>query len=265
MTESQNLPDYVLNPNAVLHDTNAAWRYGSPPNYTKTRDYYERTKQNTHKAASLPSLVSNLVKNWEIEASFKTSLSDWRTINPETYTFSLNGGPAQRGEHMLRVGTYNALLTSNEYYDPAENDFEQSHKAFKRMMPIFAWEVTDVYTGPPIVVFRWRHWGVMRGDYVGRNCTIELVGLWHGSLADQILNGTRDGQTVEIKAHGGSIEIQGIVVAKVNDKLQLEKIDVWYDPMDIFRQIARENAEKAGEGTDCAGAGECPVFRGAHA
>ncbi|KAL4800778.1 hypothetical protein BDV19DRAFT_383795 [Aspergillus venezuelensis] len=245
MTESQNLPDYVLDPNAVLHDTDAtAWRYGSPPNYTKTRDYYERTKQNTHTATSLPSLVSNLVKNWEIEASFKTSLSDWRTIDPETYTFSLNGGPAQRGEHMLAVGTYNALLTPNRYYDSAQNNFEESHKAFKRMMPTFAWEVTDVYCGPPVVVFRWRHWGVMAGDYVGRN---------------------GHGETVRIKAHGGPIEIEGIVVAKVNEKLQLEKIDVWYDPLDIFRQIAREHGEgKVVGGKDsaggAAGAGTCPVF-----
>ena len=44
MTETQNIPDYVLDPNAVLHDTDAAWRYGKPPDYTKTRDYYERSK-----------------------------------------------------------------------------------------------------------------------------------------------------------------------------------------------------------------------------
>ncbi|KAL4929918.1 uncharacterized protein BDV17DRAFT_260382 [Aspergillus undulatus] len=242
MTESQGLPDYVLDPDAVLHDTDAAWRHGKPPDYTKTRAYYERTKQKTHEATSLPDLVSNLVKNWEVEASFKTSLSDWRTIAPETYTFSLNGGEAQPGEHMLEVGTYNALLTPNKYYDPGQNDFAESHKAFKRMMPTFAWEVKEVYSGPPVVAFRWRHWGVMANDYVGRN---------------------EDGETIRIKAHGGPIEIEGIVIAKVNDKLQLEKIDVWFDPMDMFRQIAREEGKvRTGDVVDTAGAGACPVLGG---
>lgn len=126
-------------------------------------------KQMTHEAGSLPDLVSNLVKNWEIEASFKTSLDDWRTIDHSKYTFSLNGGPPQTGDHMLQVGTYNALLTSSSYYDPEHNDFSTSHKAFKRMMPTFAWEVLEVYSGPPVVIFKWRHWGYMKNDYIGYN------------------------------------------------------------------------------------------------
>ncbi|KAL4912139.1 hypothetical protein BDW62DRAFT_206742 [Aspergillus aurantiobrunneus] len=219
-----DLPDYVLDPNAVLNDTDASWRHGKPPSYTKTREYYEKTKTTTHEPSSLPDLVSNLVKNWEIEASFKTSLSEWRTISQDNYSFSLNGGPEQPGEHMLEVGTYNALITANKYYDPAQNDFDTSHKAFKRMMPTFAWEVKEVYSGPPVVVFRWRHWGVMRDDYVGRD---------------------GQGEVVRIKAHGGLIDIEGIVVARVNEKLQLEKIDVWFDPMEMFRQIARECASPA--------------------
>lgn len=47
-------------------------------------------KTKNHEAASLPSLVENLVKNWEIEASFKTSISDWRTIDRPNYTFAIN-------------------------------------------------------------------------------------------------------------------------------------------------------------------------------
>ncbi|KAL4740623.1 hypothetical protein BDV11DRAFT_90122 [Aspergillus similis] len=242
----RTLPDYVLNPNAVLSDTTASWRYGRLPDYTKTREFYEKTKTTSHPATSLASLVQNLVKNWEIEASFKTSLDDWRTISPETYTFSLNGGPAQPGEHMLRVGTYNALINANEYYDPEQNDFEGSHKAFKRMMPTFAWEVKEVYCGPPVVVARWRHWGVMKGDYVGRNGR---------------------GEVVRVKAHGGMIDIEGIVVAKVNEKLQLEKVDVWFDPMEMFRQIAREEqGEELSRGDSATAApgdlaGACPVMR----
>jgi len=100
----------------------------------------------SHPQGSLPSLVENLVKNWEIEASFKPKLSDWRTIDQEKYTFAMNGGAPQNGEHMVTVGTYNAIITPNEYYSPEHSDFAASHKAFKRMMPMFAWEVLEVYS-----------------------------------------------------------------------------------------------------------------------
>jgi hypothetical protein len=114
-------------------------------------------------------MVENLVKNWEVEASFKTRLQDLRTIDYENYTFSMNGERPQTAEHMLKVGTYNAIIQSNEYYCPKYSDFASSHKTFKRMMPTFAWEVIEVYSGPPQVSFKWRHWGVMKHDYVGFN------------------------------------------------------------------------------------------------
>ena len=126
-------------------------------------------KSMNHKAGSLPNLVENLVKNWEVEASFKPRLKDWRTIDAENYSFAINGGKPQTAEHMLKVGTYNAIIAPNDYYSPEHSDFASSHKTFKRMMPTFAWEVLEVYSGPPHVSFRWRHWGTMKNDYVGFN------------------------------------------------------------------------------------------------
>jgi hypothetical protein len=185
-TETPGLPDYVLDPNAVLKDT-AAWRYGQAPDYSNTRKVFEAStfipssstrsishssrtaKTMHHEAGSLPDLVQNLVKNWEIEASFKTSFQDWRTVDPRVYTFAINGGPPRPAEHMLSVGTYNAIIAPNQFYSPDNSDLASSHKTFKRMMPTFAWEVLEVYSGPPKVAFRWRHWGTMKNDYVGFN------------------------------------------------------------------------------------------------
>lgn len=47
-----------------------------------------------------------------------------------------------------------------------------------------------------------------------------------------------------MKAHGGAIDIQGVTVAAVNDKLQLQSIRTWFDPMDMFRQIAPDGVVK---------------------
>ena len=38
------LPDYLLDPNAVLNDTGANWRYGQPPDYSSTRKVYGESK-----------------------------------------------------------------------------------------------------------------------------------------------------------------------------------------------------------------------------
>jgi hypothetical protein len=56
-----------------------------------------------HEAASLPQLVENLVKNWEVEASFKTTIDDWRTIDRPNYSFAINSSEAQNAENMLKV------------------------------------------------------------------------------------------------------------------------------------------------------------------
>jgi hypothetical protein len=49
---------------------------------------------------------------------------------------------------------------------------------------------------------------------------------------------------VTAKAHGGAIDIQGVTVATVNDKLQLQSVRTWFDPMDMFRQIAPNGVVK---------------------
>jgi hypothetical protein len=37
-------PDYALNPDAVLNDTSVTWRYGKPPDYSKTRRVWAASK-----------------------------------------------------------------------------------------------------------------------------------------------------------------------------------------------------------------------------
>lgn len=204
-------------------------------------------KKMAHQAASLPSLVENLVKNWEIEASFKPELSDWRTIDHANYSFAINGGPPQTAEYMLEVGTYNAIIAPNQFYSPANSDFASSHKTFKRMMPTFAWEVLEVYSGPPTVAFKWRHWGQMKNDYVGFNefvfpTHLPFSPLWpvqkplHYILTKWAKNSK--GEKITAKAHQGPIEIEGVTVAQVDEQVRLQRVETWFDPLEMFRQTA---------------------------
>ncbi|OAF62194.2 hypothetical protein VC83_01030 [Pseudogymnoascus destructans] len=198
-------------------------------------------KTKNHETASLPFLVENLVKNWEIEASFKPDISDWRTIDHSNYTFSVNGGPPQSAEHMLSVGTYNAIIAPNEFYSPEHADFASSHKTFKRMMPAFAWEVLEVYSGPPLVAFKWRHWGEMKRDYV--------------SLNDK-------GEKVTVPAHGATIDIQGVTIARVNASMQIQSIETFFDPLEMFRQIAPNGIPGKTTVAPEGGAEACPFLAG---
>jgi len=63
----------------------------------------------------------------------------------------------------------------------------------------------------------------MKNDYVGIN---------------------NKGEKVTAKAHGGPIDIQDVTVATVNDKVQLQSVRTWFDPMDMFRQIAPNGVVK---------------------
>lgn len=46
------------------------------------------------------------------------------------------------------------------------------------------------------------------------------------------------GEKITAKAHGGTIDIEGVTVAQVDDKVRLQKVETWFDPMEMFRQIA---------------------------
>jgi hypothetical protein len=42
-TEAPGLPDYVLDADAVLKDTNVNWRHGRAPDYSKTRKIWSES------------------------------------------------------------------------------------------------------------------------------------------------------------------------------------------------------------------------------
>ncbi len=65
-----SVPDLLTDPNAVLLDR-AQWRHGVAPDYTKANASFAAEKTKDWEKGSLQDMVSNLVKNWEKEASYK--------------------------------------------------------------------------------------------------------------------------------------------------------------------------------------------------
>lgn len=52
------------------------------------------------------------------------------------------------------------------------------------------------------------------------------------------------GDKVTAKAHGGPIDIEGVTIARVDDKLRLQAVDTWFDSLQMFRQIAPDGVVK---------------------
>lgn len=140
--------------------------------------------------------------------------------------------------HMSKVGTYNAVIPPNEFYSSEHSDFNSSHKTFKRMMPTFAWEVLEVYSGPPVIAFKWRHWGEMKADYVGFN-EYELDSRYYETMNVQ-LTLCSEGERVTAKAHGGKIDFSGMTIARLTPEYKIKALEVWYDPLEMFRQITTD-------------------------
>jgi hypothetical protein len=55
---------------------------------------------------------------------------------------------------------------------------------------------------------------------------------------------TRQGQRVTAKAHGGPIDIEGVTVAHLNDAMKVTKLETWFDPVEMFRQIPPNSTVK---------------------
>ncbi|GLC45743.1 hypothetical protein PLESTB_000503200 [Pleodorina starrii] len=181
-----------------LHDVpESQFRYGKP-DYTIVNTEYLKNKTANWEPGSLGDVVESVVKTFEFEISHKVSADLVKSFAPG-FRYSQNGGPEIDGTELLRRGSYNVLI-NDESYTSNNWDFEESHKEFKTAFPKgFAWECIEVFSGPPNVSFRWRHWGVMEGPYNGHAPT------------------------------GKTIEMYGAAVARVNDQLQIEKLEIYYD------------------------------------
>ncbi|OMO92515.1 hypothetical protein COLO4_17532 [Corchorus olitorius] len=119
------------------------------------------------------------------------------------------------GEETLKIGSYNALLKNSlpkefQYYKADEETFESSHEVFRSAFPRgFAWEVISVYSGPPVIAFKFRHWGIFEGPFKGHAPT------------------------------GETVEFYGLGTVKVDESLKVEDVEIYYDPGELFAGLLK--------------------------
>ena len=118
---------------------------------------------------------------------------------------------------MIKIGTYNALIGQTSYYDSSGMAFEESHVAFKRSFGEgFAWEVLEVYSGPPTVTFSWRHFGRMTDYFSCRGLS---------------------GLVYKVDPTNKMIKLFGMCKVTVNEQYQIQDLQIFYDPNQLFAQL----------------------------
>ncbi|KAL6975488.1 hypothetical protein U1Q18_042049 [Sarracenia purpurea var. burkii] len=106
--------------------------------------------------------------------------------------------------------TKNSLPAEFKFYRAEEESFESSHEAFRLALPRgFAWEVISVHSPPPVIVYKFRHWGFFQGPFKGHAPTGEMV------------------------------QFYGMGILKVDESLRAEDVEVYYDPAELFSGLLK--------------------------
>ncbi|NER33304.1 MAG: ester cyclase [Oscillatoria sp. SIO1A7] len=209
MSAGQNLPLWVQDREEVLKsDDGVEWRYGERPDYSRINEFQEKERKFNHAEASLNAIAHNLVKTFEMEASFKTNPQQWLSVVEGKFRMSTNGGPEYTARDIVDEGTYNLFLGDSEQYSASDEDFESSYNLFHTAFPNgFHWELIEVVAGPPKVVFKWRHWGSFKGAFKNHQPTEE------------------------------TIEIVGLSIAKVTEDLKIESVEHFFDTHEFLTKL----------------------------
>ncbi|KAJ4700908.1 Pathogen-related protein [Melia azedarach] len=215
-------------------ENDTKWRFGKRPNYDVVNKLFEEGRTKIWPAGSVEEKVQNLVKSWEAEIIHKTRLEDFKTIDTEKYTFSLNGRKAMNMKDIAALGGgYNpqlqtALPKELRFYDPDVETAVSSHNAFTTTFPRgFAVEILQVYSGPPVIVYKFRHWGYMEGPFKGHAPTEELV------------------------------EFFGMGILELNEEMKIVKVELFYDRGELLGGLLKgANIDSSAE----MGASACPVL-----
>jgi hypothetical protein len=190
-TQSSNLPLWVQDRDKVIAEsTDVEWRYQTPPDYSRSKENLAKESIRNHLEGTLEAIVQNLVRTFEMEVSFKANPQQWLSIVNDKFRVSTNGGTEYKAEDLYAQGTYNLFMADSEHYKASEESFESSAKLFHTTFPQgFPWEVLEVYSGPPTVTFKWRHWGHFQGaykDYAPTGETVEIIGLSVAHVTDDL-------------------------------------------------------------------------------
>lgn len=205
---------------------NTQWNAG-PPNYDVVNKLFEEGRTKVWQAGSLEEKVQNLVKTWEMELVHKANPDDYKTLDAKKFVLVINGKKSFTLEEIAKVGgSYNVFLQSSlppalRIYNPDEETYESSQTEFKNIFSRgFALEILQVYSGPPVIAYKFRHWGYMEAPFHGHPPTGELI------------------------------EFFGMAVFELDEDSRVVKVEFFYDRGELLSSLMKgdESTSKAPSG-----------------
>lgn len=208
-TQHNEFPVWVQDRDkAIAHSVDHKWRNGEIPDYTESKIGLAAESIYNHIEGSLEAIVQNLVRIFEMEASFKTNPEQWLSVVKDSFHMSSNGGKEYTADDIVKDGTYNLFIGDTEAYKASEETFESSGRLFRSAFPKgFLWEVLEVYSGPPNIALKWRHWGTFTGSYKNYIPT------------------------------GEKIEIVGMSLVRVTEDLKISTLEHYFDNAQFFAKL----------------------------
>lgn len=201
----------------IANDDGVEWRYHARPDYSLSNEFLQQESKCNHIEGSLEAIVQNLVRTFEMEASFKSNPGQWLSIVADKFRMTTNGGQEYTAQDVANAGTYNLFLGESQHYSASAETFESSASIFHQAFPKgFFWELIEVLSGPPNVTFKWRHWGAFNGQYREHAPT------------------------------GETVEVEGISIARVNDDLKILSLEHFFDTSSFLGKLSAGEKQATG-------------------
>ncbi|KAF5809491.1 putative NTF2-like domain superfamily protein [Helianthus annuus] len=197
-------------------EKNTTWKYGAPPNFDVVNKLFEEGRTKIWPTGSLEEQVQNLVKTWEMEMFHKVNPQDIKAVDVTKLTYSVNGGKPLTSKDVVEIGGgYNMFLQTSipehlQLYNPNEETADSAKEIFTTTFPRgFALEVLEVYSGPPVIAYKFRHWAYMEGPFKGYQPTNEIV------------------------------EMFGVSIVKLDEQFKIVKIEFFYDKGELLAGLIK--------------------------
>ncbi|KAF8404386.1 hypothetical protein HHK36_009269 [Tetracentron sinense] len=216
-------------------EKNTQWRFGAPPNYDVVNKLFEEGRTQEWPIGSLEEKVQRMLKTYDMELFHKIRVEDYKGTNPEKFTLTVNGRKPVPLQELLKLGGYNVFLQTSmpeslRAYNPSVETSASSQQIFSTTFPRgFAIEILQVYSGPPVIVYKFRHWTFMEGPFKGHAPTGEMVQLF------------------------------GIGIFTVDESMRIEKLELFYDPDNLIASLLKGPSIDGSEASATSSLG-CPFL-----
>ncbi|XP_074312485.1 pathogen-related protein-like [Silene latifolia] len=217
-------------------EKNTSWVHGGPPNFDVVDKLFEEGRTQEWLPGSLEEKVQRLVKTMEMELFHKANPNDYKAIDPTRFLFAVNGRKPLTLEELGKLGGgYNGFLQTSlpeemRLYDFTKETKESSHQLFTTTFPRgFALEIIQAYSGPPLMVYKFRHWAYMEGPFKGYPPTGDLV------------------------------ELFGVGVFEVDEQMRVIKVEFFYDSGELLGALMKGGKSASGSSVDMQQTG-CPFL-----